>query len=78
MKQNLIGATIKEVRQLTQDERDALLWDNPWRPGTAIELDNGTTLILSSDDEGNDAGSLFQRVEGKLLLVIPRPPETEK
>lgn len=52
----LVGRTIKRIRYLSDSERDELMWD---RASIVLELDDGTLLWPSADDEGNDAGALF-------------------
>jgi hypothetical protein len=54
--QPLVGRTIKTARYLTPQEAA----NCGWRHSTLVlELDDGTLLFPSSDDEGNDAGNLF-------------------
>ena len=52
----LVGRTIVNVRWMTDEERDVAGWDST--PIT-LQLDDGTLLWPSMDDEGNDAGALF-------------------
>lgn len=65
----LVGRTIKEVRYLTEQEREDLGWYS--RP-IALRLDDGTWLWPSRDDEGNDAGALF--TTDTKLMTIPVIP----
>lgn len=55
-KDRLVGRTIKLVRYLSAEETDALGWY--CRP-LVIQLDDGSILFPSKDDEGNDGGALF-------------------
>ena len=55
-RKHLKGRTIKDVRYMELDEASGLGWHSR---ALVIELDNGTLLYPSSDDEGNDAGALF-------------------
>jgi hypothetical protein len=52
----LVGRTIKAIRYLCTGEVDDLGWQ---RSSIVLELDDGTQLWPSADDEGNDAGALF-------------------
>ena len=53
----LQGKTIKSVRYLTAEEADAELgWEEC---GITMILDDGTQIVVSSDDEGNAPGALF-------------------
>jgi len=56
----LVGKKIVAVRYLTDAERDGLFWHSA---SLAIQLDDGTLIWPSSDDEGNDAGALFTTSE---------------
>lgn len=52
-----IGATIKEIREMTADEKEAYAWeDRRW--ALVIVLDNGFCLVPKSDEEGNGPGDL--------------------
>lgn len=63
-KKVLEGKTIVEVRYLNDDEMEEMGWSS--RP-ICFFLNDGTSCILSSDDEGNDGGVLFYNSDG----VIP-------
>ncbi len=52
----LVGATIKEVRYMSEAEAEEMGWYG--RP-LAILLSDGTWLFASADDEGNNGGALF-------------------
>ena len=65
----LVGRTIKQVRYLTEKEREHFGWYS--RP-LALRLDDGTWLWPSSDDEGNNAGAFF--TSNSALEVIPVIP----
>jgi hypothetical protein len=54
--QVLVGRTIKAVRYLYPEEVENLGW---YSRSVVFELDNGTLVWPSADDEGNDAGALF-------------------
>jgi hypothetical protein len=62
----LLGKTITHVGYMTDDEQSAFGWS---AKAVVIQLNDGTTLFPSSDDEGNGAGALFTTNEN--LPVIP-------
>ncbi len=55
-KGRLVGRTIKSVRWFSVPEAESMGWYN--RP-IVIELDDGSQIFPSQDDEGNDGGALF-------------------
>ena len=64
----LVGRKIVAVRYLSSDEREGLGWDCR---SVVFQLDNGTLVWPSADDEGNDAGALFTTDKrGDTLPVI--------
>lgn len=54
------GQTIREIRQLTPWELDAMYWPEPnkYAPALLIELSSGTRLVITQDVEGNGPGAL--------------------
>lgn len=66
MEKVLVGRQISKIRYMTDEEQDNMGWSYK---APVIELDNGDSIFPSSDDEGNDAGSLFTTFEE--LSVIP-------
>ena len=52
----LLGRKIVGVRYTTDEELDHLGWD---RACVVLELDDGTRIFPSMDDEGNNGGALF-------------------
>lgn len=65
-KKTLQGKTIVEVRYLNDEEMDHMGWYS--RP-ICFFLNDGTSCILSSDDEGNDGGVLFYGENGVLPVL---------
>lgn len=55
-KKHLLNRKIVKVRYMTDAEVKGFGWT---RKPIVLELDNGTVLYPSSDDEGNEAGTLF-------------------
>jgi hypothetical protein len=64
----LKGRTIASVRYMSKEEADGFYWDK--RP-LILHLDNGTMLIMSKDDEGNDGGALFYQTRNDDGGVFP-------
>ncbi len=66
-RQLLAGRTITDVRWLT----DAEAKRRGWRATCPVlTLDDGTTLIPSSDDEGNQAGTIHVYQNGAFVEVL--------
>ncbi len=61
----LEGRTIKQVRYMTEDECEELMWDER---ALVLELDDGTLVWPSSDEEGNQAGVLFTNIDEASVL----------
>ena len=57
---SLVGRTITEVRVLTDDDMEQCGWESGFG-AVAFEfvLDDGRTLVPSSDPEGNSPGHVF-------------------
>ena len=64
--EKLVGRTIKNVRYLSDDEKETLDWDSG---SLVIELDDGNSIFPSADDEGNGPGALFTTYDD--LPTIP-------
>jgi hypothetical protein len=65
----LKGKTIVEVFYMSETEADESFgWYS--RP-VVMRLNDGTELIVSADDEGNDGGSLFYTTEKEPNGVLP-------
>lgn len=68
----MIGRTIKNVRQMSDEEKEREGWGDSHHNPTVIELDDGSTLYPSRDDEGNGPGALFgTNADGQTIYVIP-------
>jgi hypothetical protein len=59
----LKGKTITDVRYLNDSEMEMMGW---YKRPIVFFLNDGTHCILSSDDEGNEGGSLFYGEDGVL------------
>lgn len=53
---NLIGKTIKSIRQMTDKE---MVREGVDSPGTVIVFTDGDTLFALGDEEGNSVGHLI-------------------
>ena len=62
-KEVLQGKTIVEVRYLNDVEMEMMGW---YKRPICFFLNDGTSCILSMDDEGNDGGVLFYGSNGVL------------
>jgi hypothetical protein len=62
-KEVLVGKTIVSVRYLNDKEMKDMGW---YKRPLCFQLNDGTTCILSCDDEGNDGGVLFYGQDGIL------------
>ena len=62
----LEGRTIVRVRYTTDQEMRGLYW---FERGIVLELDDGTSIFPSRDDEGNGPGALFTNHDA--LPVVP-------
>ncbi len=63
----LTGRTIVKVRRLTDEEAEYYGWES--RGTLAIELDDGTVICPSQDDEGNGPGAFFAKKGNKDFYV---------
>ena len=62
---HLLGKTVSKIRYVTKEEAEHMMWYS--RP-IVIEFTDGTLILPSCDDEGNNGGALFgQTKEGKDL-----------
>mgnify|MGYP007096511045 FL=1 len=62
-KKVLKGKTIVDVRYLNDAEMEDMGW---YKRPIAFFLNDGTSCIISTDDEGNDGGALFYNENGVL------------
>lgn len=65
----LIGKKIVRIRPMTNKEREEEGWHNDNSATSVIELEGGILIYPSSDDEGNNAGTLFGK-DGKKSFYI--------
>jgi hypothetical protein len=63
----MLNRTIVGVRYLLPEEAGNLGWH---RRSVVIELDNGTLVYPSMDDEGNGAGALFTTDKNTHVLPV--------
>jgi hypothetical protein len=62
-KEVLVGKKIISARYLNDKEMEMMGW---YKRPLCFFLDDGTSCILSADDEGNDGGVLFYGADGVL------------
>jgi hypothetical protein len=67
----LVGRTIASVRWMDEEEMEASGWE---RSPIVLQLDDGTLLFPSADDEGNNAGALFTQAGDKTPDLSPIAP----
>ena len=72
MMKGLIGKKIVCIRPITEAEREAEGWDNDHSATSVLELDDGTLIYPSQDDEGNGAGTLFGKYKGTSFYVYSK------
>lgn len=69
----MMGKQIVGVRNLTLHERTLEGWARNAQDAVALELDDGTLLYASCDEEGNAPGSLFGRSpNGETFIIVAR------
>jgi hypothetical protein len=61
----LKGCRIVAIRPMTRAEQKREFWD---RPAMVIELNDGSLIYPSQDEEGNGPGTLFGYVDGRTTL----------
>lgn len=71
-KQHLLGKRITKVRYLTSEEAEMLGWRCT---SIVLQLEDGTMIFPSADDEGNDAGALFGQSFNGEELTFPVCPK---
>ena len=66
---NIEGAKIVNIREMTKKEADAEYWDLSHNGCRVLVLDNGIKLYASRDYEGNGPGALFFVGKGKHYAI---------
>ena len=54
----IVGKTVKLVRELTKEEMDDLMWYESSNPTCFIEFTDGSWALVQADPEGNGTGFL--------------------
>ena len=62
----LVGKTIRRVRYLDDRETDDIAWT---KNGVVIEFTDGHWIIAMSDDEGNEAGSVWTSSQSEINVI---------
>ena len=66
---NLEGAKIVRIREMTRKEADNEGWDLSHNGCRVLVLDNGIKLYASQDYEGNGPGALFFTDKDKCYAI---------
>ena len=66
---NIEGAKIVNIREMTSKEADAEGWDLHHNGCRVLVLDNGIKLYASQDYEGNGPGALFFTDKGEHYAI---------
>lgn len=64
----LLGRKITKVRYMLDKEMEATGF---YRRALVVQLDDGTLIYPSADDEGNDAGALHYQKKGDNEYILP-------
>ena len=70
MANNLEGAKIVRIREMTRIEADKEGWDLRHNGCRVLVLDNGIKLYASQDYEGNGPGALFFVTKDKKTYAV--------
>jgi hypothetical protein len=62
----LVGKTIRRVRYLNDRETEDIGWT---KSGLVIEFTDGHWIIAMSDDEGNEAGSVWTSSQSEINVI---------
>lgn len=66
-KDTLVGRTITDAFYLNDQEISEMDW---YEYGLVFVLDNGATILVQQDDEGNGPGSLYVQ-KGSMTIILP-------
>jgi hypothetical protein len=62
----LVGKTIRRVRYLNDRESEDIGWT---KNGVVIEFTDGHWIVAMSDDEGNEAGSIWTSSQSEINVI---------
>lgn len=65
---NLVGRKIVMARYMTEEEAEGMGW---YHKPVVLQLDNGSVIYPSMDDEGNNGGALFGNDELGKAITCP-------
>ena len=74
----LVGRTIKEIRPMTEDERDYEAWSGDECLAMVIVLDDGTRIYPAKDPEGNGPGVLKVLTTTGSAFQLLAPPRNRR
>lgn len=66
--ENLVGRKIVACRYLTKEEMEGLGW---YERCIVLQLDDGSVIYPSQDDEGNGPGALFGNTKDGDAITCP-------
>jgi len=66
VRERVSGRTIKAVSYLEADEKESLSWEES---SIVLELDDGTLIFPSFNDDGLFAGPLFIQLNGEFEVI---------
>ena len=62
----LVGKTIRRARYLNDRETEDIGWT---KSGLVIEFTDGHWIVAMSDDEGNEAGSIWTSSQSEINVI---------
>ena len=62
----LVGKTRRRVRYLNDRESEDIGWN---KSGVVIEFTDGHWIVAMSDDEGNEAGSIWTSSQSEINVI---------
>ena len=71
LNKHMVGQKITDVRWLTKEQTEDIA-DYWYNQPIQITLENGVTLVLMSDDEGNEAGAMATNIPSMETIWVER------
>jgi hypothetical protein len=73
---SLVGRTVRKVRLMTRGELARYGWEG--QSSVCLELDDGSVVYSSRDEEGNGPGCLLRRVSNKEHYIAVCTQKSER
>lgn len=67
-KKNFLGRKITHVRYMSKEEAEDMMWNSRC---VVFQLDDGSLIYPSMDDEGNNAGVIFGQTKQGESITCP-------